>query len=250
VTLSKTKLGGAAVIAAAAAIALAAGCGSHVPNVVHGREIFMNGNDGGQACAYCHTLRAARAAGFFAPNLDSDIAEDRRPNVPGRNALNELQIRKLVRDQLRIGPCLAKNDPTRCMPPNLVTGGDAADVAAFVARCADNPGAPQCLPPKPADPKVAQGQLLFGSQHCEGCHSTDGNVAVAPTLKGLAGSKVELANGQTVTADDGYLLVAILAPDAQIVKGYKPGFMTAIVHPHSISSAQAQKLLAYIKTLE
>jgi mono/diheme cytochrome c family protein len=234
----------------AATLATSACGGSGGSDIAHGREIFMNGTGGGQACAYCHTLRAARAAGFFAPDLDADIAEDRRPPAYGGNGLNELQIRKVVRDQIRMGPCLDPNDPSRCMPPDLVKGGDAANVAAFVAHCADRAGLPGCLPPKPTDPLAAKGQALYGSHYCEGCHSITGNVAVAPTLKGIAGSKVELANGKTVTADDNYLLVSILAPDAQIVKGYKAGFMSTVVKPHSISAAQARALVAYIKTLK
>jgi mono/diheme cytochrome c family protein len=245
--MSTTNLGSKLLLllVGAAALSMCACGGSGKPDVAHGRLIFQNGTDAGQACAYCHTLRAARAAGTFAPNLDVDIAEDR-----GYFHRTEPQIRKLVRDQIHNGPCLDRNDPSRCMPIDLVTDGDAADVAAFVARCANNPGAPDCLPPKPADPLAAKGQLLFGSHYCEGCHSTTGNVAVAPTLKGLAGSTIELANGKTVTADDGYLLVSILAPNAQVVKGYKAGFMTAFVKPHSVSVAQARALIAYIKTLK
>jgi cytochrome c2 len=229
-----------------AAVLATSACGSSgTPNIAHGREIFQNGKDSGQACAYCHTLRAARAAGTFAPDLDRDIQEDRT-----HFHMNELQIRKTVRDQLHKGPCLDKNDPSRCMPPDLVKGGDAVDVAAFLARCANRPGLEDCLPSKPAGSLAAKGELLFGSLRCEGCHSTTGNVAVAPTMKGLAGSNVELANGKTVRADDNYLVVSILAPDAQIVKGYKPGFMTAIVGPSSVSSAQVRALVAYIKTLK
>jgi mono/diheme cytochrome c family protein len=234
-------------LAAGAALVLTMGaCGSGKPDLAHGRELFQNGTDGGQACAYCHTLKAALSAGPFAANLD------RRTERRRLRGLTESDLRTLVRNRIHSARCFDRNDPSRCMPPDLVTGGDAADVAAFVARCADNASAPDCLPPKPADPLVAKGQLLFGSRFCQGCHSTTGNVVVglAPTVKDLAGSKVELTDGTTVTADDNYLLTSILDPDAQIVKGYKAGFMTLLVKPHSIPDAQARALVAYIKTFE
>ena len=220
-------------------------CGNHKANVVHGREVFVNGANGNQACSFCHTLRAALAAGTYAPDLDQDIHEDRHSL-----RLSERAITTLVRDMIRKGVCLDPKDPTRCMPPNLVTGNNAADVALFVARCANNPGPPGCRAPEPAGALAAKGQRLFGSLRCEGCHSTDGNVAVAPTVKGLAGSQVKLANGQTVTADDDYLTVAILAPDVQIVKGYKAGYMSSVIAPGKISVAQARAIIAYIKTLK
>jgi uncharacterized Zn-finger protein len=230
--------------AGAAIVQTVVACGAGKPDIAHGRVIFQNGKGGAQACAYCHTLGAALAAGPFGPNLDRSAERHRGAGM------TELQFRKLVRYWIHNARCLDRNDPSRCMPADLVKGGDAADVAEFVARCAYNPRAPDCLPPRPADPLAAKGQLLFGSHYCEGSHSNTGNVAVAPTLEGIAGSKVELANGQTVTADDNYLLVSILAPDAQIVKGYKAGFMSTVVKPHSISAAQARALVAYIKTLK
>jgi mono/diheme cytochrome c family protein len=71
-----------------------------------GREVF------GDNCANCHTLAAADAVGKIGPNLD-----DVRPNAA------------LVRSLIRTGI----ESPLGSMPPGLVTGTDANDVAAFVA---------------------------------------------------------------------------------------------------------------------
>jgi cytochrome c oxidase subunit 2 len=206
--------------------------------------VFLNGTQGNQACSYCHTLRAARAAGIYAPNLDQDISEDRRAGM------SEGKVAKLVRDLIHDGVCIDPKDPSRCMPAQLASGQDAQDVSAFVARCANNPGAQDCLAPTPSNPLAARGQRLFASLRCQGCHSTDGNVAIAPTFKGLAGSKVELASGKTVAANDDYLTVSILAPDVQIVKGYKPGFMTQVIGAGDVSGGQARAIVAFIKTLK
>jgi cytochrome c oxidase subunit 2 len=43
---------------------------------------------------------------------------------------------------------------------------------------------------------------------------------VGPTFKGLFGSRVPLADGRTVVADEGFLKESILDPGATIVKGY------------------------------
>jgi cytochrome c oxidase subunit 2 len=84
---------------------------------------------------------------------------------------------------------------------------------------------------------------------CVSCHWTAGPPSLGPTFAGLAGSKVALASGKTVTADDGYLLSSILAPDAETVKGYPSGLMSARVPPGQISVAQAKAIIVYIKTL-
>src|SRR5438876_2563125 len=153
-------------LAALAAIVLTlCACGSGKPDLAHGRVLFQNGTDRGQACAYCHTLRAALSAGPFAPDLDRDA--QRRRGL----GLNEAELQKVVLNRIQNATCIDRNDPSRCMPRDLVTGGDAADVAAFVARCADNADAPGCLPLRPPDPLAAKGQILFGSHYCEGCHS-------------------------------------------------------------------------------
>ena len=54
--------------------------------------------------------------------------------------------------------------------------------------------------------------------------------------------------GQTVTADDAYLLESILDPDKQIVKGFKKGIMSATIAPGSVSAAKAKALVAFIKS--
>jgi mono/diheme cytochrome c family protein len=245
--LSKLKLGATLLCLAigAALVLTMSACGSREVDIANGRALFQSGTGGRQSCAYCHSLRAAFAAGPFAPDLDRDMA--RRRTVLG---LDEIELRKVVRDRIHNAACVDRSDPSRCMPRDLVTGGDAADVAAFVARCADNASSAGCLPPKPGDPVAAEGEVLFGSHLCQGCHSITGNVVQGPTMKGLAGSTVELTNGQTVPADDRYLTEAILHADAQIVKGYRAGYMTALVRPGSISEAQARALVAYIKTLK
>jgi mono/diheme cytochrome c family protein len=94
---------------------------------------------------------------------------------------------------------------------------------------------------------ATNGQALYTSAGCAGCHSINGSKGTGPTFKGLAGSKTELTNGQSVTADTAYLTKSIDDPDAEIVKGYSPGIMSAVVKPGSVSESDTADLVAFIE---
>jgi cytochrome c2 len=93
---------------------------------------------------------------------------------------------------------------------------------------------------------ATKGKALYTSLGCVGCHSLDGSKGTGPTFKGLAGSKVQLTNGQSTTADDAYLTKSIDDPDAEIVQGFSPGIMAAVIKPGSVSQADTADLVAYI----
>ena len=96
---------------------------------------------------------------------------------------------------------------------------------------------------------VALGTRLFTADACSGCHSLDGSAGAGPTVAGLAGSKVVLADGTSVTADDAYLEKAITDPDAQIVKGYAKGVMPGAISSFGLSGKpqDVAALVAFIK---
>lgn len=97
---------------------------------------------------------------------------------------------------------------------------------------------------------VAQGKSIYQSDGCSACHSLTGSAGVGPSFKGLAGSQVALATGQTVTADDAYLERSIADPDAQIVKGYRAGVMPAAIASYNLNGkpADIRALVAFIKS--
>ena len=65
------------------------------------------------------------------------------------------------------------------------------------------------------------GERLFSSMGCNACHS--GNAAArGPSLAGVYGSKLQLANGSQVLVNDAYLRDAILNPSQHITAGYSP----------------------------
>ena len=94
-------------------------------------------------------------------------------------------------------------------------------------------------------PLAVRGQQLFQQLACVTCHLNDGT-GRGPSLAGVPGSKVELANGSGVVADDGYIRESILTPQAKLVSGFQPVMPTfqGLVNEEGVMS-----LIEYIKSL-
>jgi cytochrome c oxidase subunit 2 len=88
---------------------------------------------------------------------------------------------------------------------------------------------------------AAAGAKLFTQFQCFTCHGQRG-----PGLAGLYGSKVKLADGSTVTADDDYLRESILSPNAKIVSGFQALMPT---YAAQLTEEQVMDLVSYIKSL-
>jgi cytochrome c oxidase subunit 2 len=95
------------------------------------------------------------------------------------------------------------------------------------------------------DPVVA-GEKLFAEKACNTCHYPDGK-GRAPSLNGLYGRKVQLADGSTVTADDAYIRESILNPNAKIVAKYQP-LMPSF--QGQLTEEQLLGLMSYVKSLQ
>jgi cytochrome c oxidase subunit 2 len=91
-----------------------------------------------------------------------------------------------------------------------------------------------------------QGERQFEQLGCSGCHLS-GRQGRGPSLAGLYGSRVQLTNGQTVTADDAYLRESILNPNAKTVAGYKTDVMPSF--QGQITEEGILQLIVYIKSL-
>lgn len=97
----------------------------------------------------------------------------------------------------------------------------------------------------PAAP-AAEGRELFMAFGCSGCH-TPGSSVRAPSLEGLYGRPVPLADGGTVIADDDYIRDSILLPRKHVVAGYQP-IMPSF--EGQIDEGQILKIIAYIQSLD
>jgi cytochrome c oxidase subunit II len=93
---------------------------------------------------------------------------------------------------------------------------------------------------------VAAGERLFTQFACNTCHLADGT-GRAPSLNGVSGGTVLLADGTTVVADEAYIRESILQPKAKIVAGYQPVMPT---FQGLITEEQILNLTAYIKSLQ
>ncbi|MEZ5331822.1 MAG: cytochrome c oxidase subunit II [Thermoanaerobaculia bacterium] len=89
------------------------------------------------------------------------------------------------------------------------------------------------------------GEELFASKVCNTCHRPDSNLQ-APYLQGVFGSQVQLASGETVTADENYLRESILDPTAKVVAGYTPLMPT---YAGQLTEEEILQLIVYIKSL-
>jgi mono/diheme cytochrome c family protein len=114
-----------------AALALA-GCGGEEitdfegADVANGKQLFVQGPGGGQpSCGGCHTLADAATVSQVGPSLDDAFQRLRE------EGFEESTIFAVTLDQIDLA--------APPMPADIVTGQDAVDVAAYVARFAGKP---------------------------------------------------------------------------------------------------------------
>jgi len=170
--------GGGAVLALAAAF-LVAGCGTggiaRGGDQSRGKTLFQ------QKCGGCHTLADASSNGTVGPNLDDAFKGSRLQGY------KDSTIEQVVRDQIELA--------TGQMPPNLVKGADADDVAAYVAGVAGVPG---------KGGNLTSGKDIFVA-NCGSCHTladaaTSGKVGpnLDQLMPGLARVQRQVTNGGSV----------------------------------------------------
>ncbi len=91
---------------------------------------------------------------------------------------------------------------------------------------------------------AALGQQLFVQKGCSACHSTDGSASVGPTVKGIFGSTVVLADGSQRAADEAYLVEVIREPGKAILKDYPP-----VMPLVPLTDPEVQALVEYLESL-
>ncbi|MEW6578095.1 MAG: ABC transporter substrate-binding protein [Chloroflexota bacterium] len=95
----------------------------------------------------------------------------------------------------------------------------------------------------PAGGDAAQGEALFASLGCIGCHTLDGTASAGPSVAGIAGRAGSTVDGLSAAE---YLQQAIVEPVAFVVEGFGP-IMPAY---DTLSEVDLAALVAYLLTLE
>jgi cytochrome c oxidase subunit II len=116
-----------------------------------------------------------------------------------------------------------------------VTVMEPSDYAAWLSGSAGGEGN-----------SLAAGEKLFAEKACITCHLANGT-GRGPSLNGLYGAQVLLADGSLVTADEAYVRESILQPNAKIVARYAPTMPT---FQGQLTEEQIIALTAYIKSLQ
>lgn len=88
------------------------------------------------------------------------------------------------------------------------------------------------------------GSVLYRRLGCAGCHDVP---AIAPSLAGLAGRTVMLADGRTTTATPEYLRESILDPGTKVVATYPPSMPG---YRGQLTDGQLDALVRYIESLQ
>jgi cytochrome c2 len=190
----------AAMAAATALVVASAGCDlQENADVDNGRQLFT------EKCGTCHKLAEAGTQADVGPDLDASFVAARE------TGMDQDTFEGVVEAQIANPRKTDPDDPT-FMPADLVTGQDAVDVAAYVARFAGVPG----LKPK-IDPDAGPGAQVFVSQGCGSCHTL-----AAAGSSGTAGPNLdEVLKGQSAAQ----VMKSITDPDADIAAGFSAGVM-------------------------
>lgn len=187
-------------------IATATGCGAESSAEIsggfqdRGRQIFN------AKCGTCHKLAQAASQGNQGPNLDTAFAAARAAGM------DEETIKGVTLYQIYHPRPSVKGYPAVSMPANIVTGNDAEDVAAYIARYAGVPGAKP-----PIAPGEGPGAQVYANQGCGSCH-----IFSAAQSAGVLGPNLDEYIPRMSRAA---IRESIVEPNATKAKGYENAVM-------------------------
>jgi mono/diheme cytochrome c family protein len=180
-------------------IAAGSGCDlNENADTANGRQLFI------EKCGTCHYLKEAGTSGQTGPDLDAAFANARH------SGMDQDTIEGVVLDQIEHP---RETDPSSpdYMPPMLVEGQDAKDVATYVGEVAGVPGIEP--PTAPGGP----GGQVFANNGCGSCHT----FAAAQSAGTVGPDLDEGLQGQSVKEIE----QSIVDPNAKITQGFQPNIM-------------------------
>jgi len=215
------------------AVSIAVGaCGSDDTDLVAGKEAFLEG------CASCHTMQRAGSQSEIGPNLDLAF---QRALVDG---FGRQGIEGAVHEQI-LNPAIVPQDSPAYMPPDIFTGRQARNVAAYVAFATANAGEDQGLLAEAgrSDAEPGTGEFVFleggegGAQSCGQCHTLE----AAGTSATIGPELDPFLQG----AGEEELRAAITDPESEIAAGFEAGVMPAD-YGESLSEEELDMLVEYL----
>ena len=207
-----------ALVALAALVVVASGCGTTDADPERGRELFK------EKCGTCHAMAEAGTTAQTGPNLDRAFAAAREEGNDSDT------IEGVVKAQVEY-PRPSNGNPSVSMPAEIVTGQDLDDVAAYVGEWAGVPGA---APPRvPGGP----GAQVFANNGCGTCHTF-----AAAEAGGVTGPDLdEVLPGET----QAHVEEMITDPNAEIAKGFPPNVMPQN-YGQILSSKELEDLVKFL----
>jgi mono/diheme cytochrome c family protein len=207
-----------ALVALAAIMVAASGCGTTDADPERGRTLFI------QKCGTCHAMAQAGTTAQTGPNLDHAFAAAREEGNDSDT------IEGVVKAQVEY-PRPSNDNPAVSMPAEIVTGQDLDDVAAYVGEWA---GVPDAAPPTVAGGPGAQ---VFANNGCGGCHTF-----AAAESGGVTGPNLdEVLTGDTQAQVE----EMVKDPNAEIAKGYPPNVMPQN-YEQILSPKELEDLVKYL----
>jgi mono/diheme cytochrome c family protein len=210
-------------VVTAAVLSLAA-CGRDEADLSNGKALFT------EECGTCHILGRAGTQGTTGPDLDAAF----------RSALADGMDREtvegIVHDQI-LNP--RKNS---VMQPEIVSGDNARDVAAYVGFAAAKTGEDQGALAQAGLAGATTGEQIFTAAGCAGCHTlakANASGTIGPSLDELA----QVAGEQEGTPED-FVRESLLDPDAVVAEGFQAGVMPSF--EGRLNDEQLQALVEYL----
>jgi cytochrome c oxidase subunit 2 len=205
-----------------------------------------------KGCTGCHSIDGSRMVG---PTFQGAYGSRRIVMTDGREREIPVDEEYLTRSILSPKADIAKGYPP-VMPGVELTEEEVQAVVEYLKSLARKAAEKEPAPPAPAGLPVAEeapaakgpdGRALLESKGCIACHSLDGTRRVGPTLKGLFGKTGIVVTGgveREVTADEEYIRLSIMEPEADIAKGYPP-----VMPAQSLTGDELTAVVEYLKEL-
>jgi mono/diheme cytochrome c family protein len=206
-------------LAAAAAMIALSGCDlQENADKTTGRALFV------QKCGTCHALKEAGTQAQVGPDLDDAFAQARA------QGMDQDTFEGIVKAQIENPRTASPKQTDIYMPPHLVEGEDAKDVAAYVASVAGVPGI------KPPSVAGGPGAQVFAAQGCGSCHTLG-----AANTTGTTGPDLDKVLPGMSAAE---ISQSITDPNAKPSPGYPPNVMPQTFK--SLPKDQLSQLVAFL----